>query len=312
MDHSQLFIGIDVSKDSLDVAIFPGGEHFVADQSEKSLKKLAKSLARLLPSKVVFESTGGLENNAVAILASHNLPVVVVNPRQVRDFAKAKGRLAKTDKIDAMIIAEFAKAIDPKIRPLPTQEARELTVLVHRRAQLVESRAIEKTRKATATGPAIECINDVIAFLDKKIANLDKDIDDLIKKSEIWRDKNVLLKSVPGVGDGLARTLLADLPELGTLNRREVAALVGVAPLNRDSGIMRGKRTIWGGRASIRKALYMAALSSVRYKNDFYVFYSRLVNSGKSFKVAIVAVMRKLLTIVNAIVRDNLPWRCPA
>lgn len=310
MSKNNVHIGIDVSKDTLDVAIRPTGENFAVPRTEDAIFTMADRLAALNPARVLMEGTGGLEAPVVSILAARGLPVVVVNPRQVRDFAKATGRLAKTDRLDAEVLARFAEAIQPEIRPLPSNEARELEGLIRRRCQLVEFSTAEKNHLLTSSGIALETVKANINHFKEQISLVEAEIRKHLDNNDTWREKDILLRSVPGVGHVLSMTLLADLPELGTMGRKEIAALVGVAPLNRDSGTLRGIRSIWGGRANVRTVLYMATLIATRHNPVIREFYLRLKAVGKKSKVAIVACMRKLLTILNAMVRANQPWCC--
>jgi transposase len=302
-------IGIDVSKASLDVAVVPDAETWSTANEESSIGTLVKRIKALQPRLIVLEATGGLEIPVVAALAEAKLPAVVVNPRQVRDFAKATGTLAKTDAIDALIIARFAEAIRPQVRPIKDHDAQHLTALVARRRQLVNMLTAEKNRLSSAPKPVHKSIKEHIAWLEQRLDNINKDLKKAVKNSPIWRHKQALLKSSPGVGDVLSVSLLAGVPELGALNRKEVAALVGVAPFNRDSGALKGKRTIWGGRRDVRAALYMATLSAVRFNPVIKKFYDRLTNAGKVKKVALTACMRKLLIILNAMVKNDTPWQ---
>ena len=257
---------------------------------------------------IVLEATGGFETTVAGTLCAAGLPLAVVNPRQIRDFARATGRLAKTDALDAAVIAHFADAVRPEPRPLPDAQARTLGELVTRRRQIVEMMAVERGRRKRLTSRRmIKSVDRLLKALQRELSDLEEDLDDTVRGTPAWRETEDLLKSVPGVGDVTARTLIADLPELGTLDRKKIAALVGVAPFNRDSGTLRGKRTIWGGRANVRAALYMAALVASRHNPVLRRFYQRLVQAGKPKKVALTAVMRKLLTILNAIVRDQNP-----
>ena len=265
-------------------------------------------LAELTPTLVVLEATGGLETFLVGELAGAQLPVVVVNPRQVRDFAKAVGKLAKTDALDAQVLAHFGEATKPDLRPLPNASTQELQALLARRRQVVEMITAEKNRYRTATRRLKPQIQEHIHWLEQQLKELDQDLSELLRSSPVWRTKEKLLVSVPGVGPVLTVTLLAGLPELGLLNRREIAALVGVAPFNRDSGTLRGKRTVWGGRSSVRATLYMATLAATRYNSVMRAFYQRLLEAGKPKKVALTACMRKLLTILNAMLKHNLSW----
>lgn len=306
---SRKSVGIDVSKSKLDVAVVPENESWSTANEESGMDHLVKRLKALRPTLIVLEATGGLEIPVVAALASAKLPAVVVNPRQVRDFAKATGKLAKTDAIDALVIARFAEAVRPQIRPIKDQEAKELTALVARRRQLVDMLTAEKNRLNSAPKPVDKSIKEHIAWLEQRLTHINNDLKKTLKESPMWRHKEALLKSSPGVGDVLAVSLLAGVPELGTLNRKEVAALVGVAPLNRDSGQFRGKRTIWGGRKDVRAVLYMATLSAVRFNPVIKRFYDRLTEAGKANKIAITACMRKLLVILNAMVKNDTPWQ---
>ena len=267
-------------------------------------------LREIAPKLIVLEASGGLERRAIAALAGARLPVVAVNPRQVRDFAKATGRLAKTDAIDAEVLALFAERIRPEVRPLPDEETQELQALVVRRRQVVDMITAEKNRLSAAppSKRVRTAIGKTIKWLQKQLEEIDNDLDGAVRKSPAWREKDDLLNSVKGVGPVLSRTLLSMVPELGTLGRRQISALIGVAPLNRDSGTQRGRRSVWGGRASVRAVLYMCALAAIRSNPAIRAFYERLVAAGKLPKVAIVACMRKLLTILNAILRTKTPW----
>lgn len=305
-----VYVGIDVSKDRLDVHVRPSGDTFFVARDGRGLDDLGARLSRLPVALVVLEATGGFETTVAAALAGAGLPLVVVNPRQIRDFARATGRLAKTDALDAQAIALFAERIRPQPRPVPGPEATRLAGLVARRRQIVEMIGMEANRRRrTADTRLVRKIDRHIAFLEKELADTDRDIGDGIKSSPVWREKEALLKSVPGIGDVTARTLLAEVPELGAIDRRQLAALVGVAPLNRDSGRMRGHRSIAGGRTSVRNVLYMAALVAVRHNPVLKAFYDRLTARGSPKKLAIVAVIRKLLTVLNAIIRDRTPWQ---
>ena len=306
----RIFVGIDVAKDRLDVRVLPSGEAFAVARDGKGLDELADRLGRLDVSLAVLEATGGYETTVAAALCAAGLPLAVVNPRQIRDFARATGRLAKTDALDAEAIARFAEAVRPEPRPMPDKQARALAELVARRRQIVEMMTAERNRrKRLASRRMIGSVDRVLAALRRELADLDSEIGDAIRQTPAWRRAENLLKSVPGVGDVTARTLIADLPELGTLRRRQIAALVGVAPFNRDSGRMRGKRTVWGGRANVRATLYMAALVASKHNPVLKAFYQRLIADGKLKKVALTAVMRKLITILNAILRDQKPWQ---
>ncbi len=309
MDPSAVFVGIDVSKTQLEVAVRPQGTAFAAPHDEPGITLVAEQLRSLRPALVVLEATGGLEIPLTGALAALELPVVVVNPRQVRDFAKATGHLAKTDTLDAAVLAHFAEAVRPALRPLPDAHTQELAALVARRRQLIEMLTAERNRLGSAPKPMRKRIQAHITWLARDLARVDEDLNHAIRTSPVWREKDDLLRSMPGVGPVLARTLLAHLPELGTLNRRQIAALVGVAPLNRDSGTLRGRRTVWGGRAQVRAVLYMSALVGVRHNRVLRTFYLRLRDAGKVPKVALTACMRKLLTILNAMLRHRAPWR---
>jgi transposase len=306
----QVFVGIDVAKDRLDVHVRPSGEAFAVARDGEGVAALAERLETLRPALVVSEATGGFEQVVAGALGAAGLPIVVVNPRQIRDFARALGRLAKTDRIDAEVIALFAERVRPEPRPLPDEQARELGELVARRRQVIEMMTAEGNRaRQIETRRLKKRIERHRAALQAELAEIEAELDDTIRGTPIWRDKDDLLQSVPGVGDALARTLIADLPELGQLDRKKIAALVGVAPFNRDSGTLRGKRTVWGGRAAIRATLYMAALVASRRNPVIAAFYKRLLAAGKAKKLALTACMRKLLIILNAIVRDQKPWQ---
>ena len=313
MDHqARPVVGIDVSKDRLDVACLPetaqGPSGF--ENGPGGHHALVRMLGPLTPGLIVLEATGGYHRALVAALAAAGLPVVVVNPRQVRDFARATGVLAKTDRIDAAVLARFGQKIDPPTRPLPDEQAAALQELVTRRRQLVELQTAEGNRLAQAATAKIRAsIRAVLRTIGRQIELIDAELDDRIKGSPIWRHRVELLTSVPGIGPQTARTLLVGLPELGGVSRQQIAALVGVAPLNRDSGAMRGRRTIWGGRAAVRSALYMAALVASRHNPVLRAYYGRLVAAGKAKKLALIAVLRKLLVTLNAMLRTDTPWR---
>lgn len=310
--NSTVFVGIDVSKDRLDVHLRPSDDTFAVPRDSEGLTDLVARLSGLMPQLVVLEATGGFEIVVAAALAGASLPVVVVNPRQIRDFARATGRLAKTDALDAKVIALFAERVQPEMRPVPDEEARTLAELVARRRQIVEMIGAESNRRRHVREPRLQTrIADHLAWLQKALAEIDADINRTIRNSPAWRDKESLLTSVPGVGDVTARTLLAELPELGQLDRRKITALVGLAPVNRDSGTLRGRRMIAGGRAAVRTALYMATLTAIRWNPAIRIFYLRLIQAGKPAKVALTASMRKLLTVLNAILRDRSQWQTP-
>jgi transposase len=305
---AALFVGIDVSKQQLDVAVRPSGEQWTVPHDEGGIRDLVTRLQALAPTLIVLEATGGLEVALASALATAPLPVAVVNPRQVRDFARATGLLAKTDRLDAQCLAQFADAVRPTPRPLPDAQAQELSALLQRRRQLVEMHTAEKNRLSTAAPRIRPQIQRHLTWLHKQIGECDGELRTLIRSSPVWRETDHLLRSAPGVGPVLATTLVAALPELGTLTRQQIAALVGVAPLNRDSGLMRGRRTVWGGRAQVRHVLYMSTLVGVRHNPVLVAFYQRLRAAGKVPKVALVACMHKLLTILNAMVKHRTRW----
>jgi transposase len=304
------FAGIDVSKDHLDLAIRPGGPVARHPYDEAGLAALVARLTAERPALIVVEATGSLESPLVAALVVAGLPVAVVNPRQVRDFARAVGRLAKTDAIDAEVLARFAEAVRPEARPVPEEKARELAALLSRRRQVVEIRVAERNRLRTAAAAAVRAdLEAHIAYLDDRVGRLDGQLDEAIQASPAWKAKEELLRSIPGIGPVASRTLLASLPELGTLGRGKIAALVGLAPMNRDSGTLRGRRMIVGGRSEVRSVLYLAALSAVRYNPALKAFYHRLRAAGKPAKLALTAAAHKLLTIADAILRTGRPWQ---
>ena len=308
MEHT--FVGADIAKDQVDVHIRPTDERVQFSRDEAGLAGLVARLQQLGPRLVVLEATGGYEIPVAAALASAGVPVAVVNPRQIRDFARATGQLAKTDALDARIMAQFAEVVQPAVRPLPTAAAQALGDLVARRRQLIEMLGAERNRHQQARDPHLQRrIATHVRWLTKALAELDTTLADTIRSSPIWRARDNLLQSVPGVGDVTAYTLLADLPDLGRLDRRTIAALVGVAPMNRDSGHWRGRRTIAGGRPAVRSVLYMATLTAVRFNPVIAHFSQRLTAAGGPKKVALTAAMRKLLTILNAMLRDQRPWQ---
>jgi transposase len=309
-ESSSVFVGIDVSKDRLDVHLSPTGQAFCVSRDAKGLDDLISRLSDRPVALVVLEATGGFETTVAAALAGAGLPLCVVNPRQIRDFARAMGRLAKTDALDAEAIALFAERIRPEARPLLDPERARLAEFVSRRRQVIEMIGMETNRRRRATDKRLaKRLDRHVAFLEKELNEIDHDIGEAIKRSPVWCKTEALLKSVPGIGYVTARTLLAEVPELGTVDRHQIAALVGVAPVNRDSGLMRGHRAIAGGRTSVRNVLYMAALTAIRCNPVFRTFYNQLITRGRPKKVALVAVLRKLLTVLNAIVRDLTPWR---
>lgn len=304
-----MFVGIDVAKDRLDVHVRPTAEAFTVPRDGEGVEALGKRLAAVMPSLVVLEATGGFETIVAAGLAAAGLPVAVVNPRQIRDFARATARLAKTDTLDAAVIAHFAEAVNPPARPLADPQQRLLGELMARRRQLIEMMVAEGNRRRLLTARRIQkTVDRVLATLKAQLEEIDHDIDIAVRGTPARREAEDLLISVPGIGHKIARTLLAEMPELGRLGRRQIASLTGVAPFNRDSGTLRGRRTIAGGRPVVRSALYMSVLVSIRRKLPLALTHHRLRASGKPAKVAIVACMRKLVTILNAILRDRKPW----
>ena len=308
--HAETFVGIDLSKDELEIGLYPTEQTWNEIHDEAGIIRLVERLTQLSPQLIVVEATGGLQVPLVASLAAANLPVVVVNPRQVRDFAKALGQLAKTDRIDAAVLARFAEAVRPELRELRSDQAQQLAALLSRRRQLIEMLIAEKNRLSCAVKSVRKHIKTHITWLQRQLKQVDRDLDGAIRASEHWRTQDDIIRSVPGAGQGLSHTLIAHLPELGQLNRRQISALAGLAPYNRDSGQHRGKRTIWGGRAQVRSALYMAALTATRCNPVIRAFYLRLRADGKPFKVAITACMRKLLVIINTMIRNQTPWQC--
>ena len=311
-DTAEIFVGIDVSKAQLDVAVHNQPSSWQTDNSDAGRAELVKRLQTMNPTLIVLEATGGFELRLVAELVTAKLPVVVTNPRRVRNFARSTGRLAKTDKLDAKMLAHFAAALRPEPRPLPSDQEEQLTALLTRRRQIVDMLTVEKNRLHTVRATMRSDIEEHITWLTQKLDALDAEIDQFIQGSALWQEKATLLKSVPGVGRITASTLLAMLPELGTLNRQQIAALVGVAPVNKDSGRKQGKRRIFGGRAPVRSVLYMAALSAKKHNPKIKKFYERLLKQGKEKKVALTACMRKLLVILNAMLRTKQSWQAEA
>lgn len=304
----EKFVGIDICKDSLDLCIDPDEELLHLAYDDEGIAQVVKRLRQVAPTLIVMEATGGLEMRLASELVAKGLPVAVINPRQARDFAKATGQLAKTDLVDAAVLARFARAIRPAARPLKDADTRELDELLTRRRQLIDMRVQETLRLGTASKAQRKSLVAHIAWLDKRIVKLDDDLSKRLRASEAWRTKDDLLQGIPGVGAVTTLTLLAKCPELGALNRRQIAALVGVAPRANDSGKHRGKRFVWGGRADVRAVLYMATVSAIRCNTDINAFAQRLRQAGKPAKVVIVACMRKLLTIMNAMVKNNAQW----
>jgi transposase len=309
MDATPLIIGIDVSKDQLDVHVRGLSESFVVSRDAEGLAALIERLRPLAPKAIGLEATGGFETFVAAGLSSAGLPVVVINPAQVRAFANALGKRAKTDPIDAAVIAHFVEATAPEIRPLRDEETRLLADLVARRRQIVAMIVAERQREKNAPARVKKSIVRLLKALERELNSLDADIDAGVKGSPIWRAKEDLLVSVPGIGPTIARTLIAELPELGTLDRRKIAALVGVAPWTRQSGQWRGKSFIGGGRSAVRSALFVGAMVAARFNPELKAFRDKLIAAGKPKLVALLAVARKLLVILNAIIRDSQPWR---
>jgi transposase len=310
MNTHESFVGIDVSKDWLDIAWLTG-QTLRAEHSNEAIAGLIERLLEQPPTLIVLEATGGLETALASALAARGLAVAVVNPRQVRDYARACGRLAKTDRVDALILAAFASAIRPQVRPLPDAETRALGDLLARRRQLIDMRVQEKLRLERASAMQRDSLKEHIAWLDERIARIDTDLTHALRTSQAWREKDDLLQAIPGVGKVTRATLLALLPELGSLNSKEIAALAGVAPFNRDSGKHQGERIVWGGRSQVRRVLYMAAVSAARCNPVIRDFYQRLRSQGKPAKVALTACMRKLLVIMNSMLKHRTRWNPP-
>jgi transposase len=306
---NDCFAGIDVSKQFLDVSVVPSEEYRRFSNDPEGIDELVAFFRDLAPELIVLEATGGFELPAVASIGAAGLPAAVVNPRHVRDFAKATGKLAKTDRLDSLVLARFGAAVRPRVQPLKDDESLELLDLVTRRRQLTGMIVAEKNRLGKASAKIAKSVRSHIVWLEKRLTEIDDDLHKSIKESPLWRERDRLLQSVPGVGPGCSQTLIAALPELGRLDGRSISALVGVAPMNCDSGKMRGRRIIWGGRAAVRAMLYMAALSAMRHNPTIKAFAERLRGAGKKPKVAIVACMRKLLTILNAILKSGATWR---
>jgi transposase len=305
---SESFVGIDVASSHLDIAVRPSVEQWRVPNDDAGIPALVERLNKMAPSLIVLEATGGLEVPVVAALGMAGLPVAVLNPRQVRDFAKATGQLAKTDTLDALVLAHFAEAVRPTPRPLPDALTQELGALLTRRRQVVDMLTAERHRLRTAAARVRPLIKAHITFLEGQRAISDRELAELLEASPVWRTRERLLRTAKGVGPVMATTFLAELPELGTLDRREIALLVGVAPLNDDSGKHRGQRRIWGGRASVRAVLYMATLSAIRSNLVIRAYHQRMLAAGKLPKVALVACMHKFLTILNAMMRDGNSW----
>lgn len=310
--EAGIFVGIDISKAWLDVAVHEQEISWRVGNNDQGISKLVKELKGLKPELVLVEATGGFEMLLVAELADAGLPVVVTNPRRVRAFARSTGRLAKTDKLDAKLLAHFAAAVRPPVRVLPSDEEEQLTGLLTRRRQIVDMLTVEKNRLHTVRPALRSDIEEHIAWLQEKLSKLDEEIDHFVQATPIWVEKDAILRSVPGVGRVTSTTLLAMLPELGKLNRQQIAALVGVAPVNKDSGRKQGKRRVYGGRADVRSVLYMAALAAKKYNPVIKKFYERLIKQGKEKKVALTACMRKLIVVLNAMLRSKQPWHTSA
>ena len=302
----RIFVGIDISKDNLNVAVHASDKQWQYSNDPSGIARLCRMLLKLRPALVVFEATGGYEMPLYLCLDKSGLPAALVNARQIRDFARSTGKLAKTDSIDARIIAHFAYAIQPVPRPIP--DTQELKIAQARRLQLIEMITAENNRLKGATKALKQRIRAHIAWLKQELRDTDHELEKMIENNPVWREKDSLLKTTPGVGSTLSATLIAQLPELGTLSRRKIAALVGVAPLNRDSGILHGRRIVWGGRTHVRAVLYMATLVATRFNPVIRSFYARLCSNGKSKKVALTACMRKLLIILNAMLKHHTPW----
>jgi transposase len=317
-EHTEAYAGVDVSKERLEVCVLrsrgakEGDVTFGVSNDPAGTQTLLARLAKERPALVILEATGGFQRPVAAALAAAGLPIAVVNPRQARDFARATGRLAKTDRIDAQILARFAQAVRPAPRPVSEEEAQALAEIMARRRQVVGMLTAENNRLRAATTKSVRRrLQAHVRWLEKELSRTDRELEEAISKSLTWRENEELLRGVPGVGPVVARTLLAELPELGSLPPKQLAALVGVAPLNRDSGAFRGRRAVWGGRATVRAALYMGALVATRHNPQIKEFYERLLSAGKPRKVALVACMRKLLIILNAMLKNRTPWRSP-
>ena len=308
MEAPDIFIGIDVSKERLDIGTYPSGQCQSVTHDDASIQGLVGQWKELRPRLIVLEATGGFERRISRALVSAELRFTIVNPRHVRNFAKATGQLAKTDRMDALILARYAEAVRPAVRALPDEATQELKALTARRRQIIEMTVAEKNRLGSAPKAVKKRINIHLRWLEAELARANKDLDQAIRQSPIWKENEDLLQSAPAIGPTVSRTLIAELPELGKLNRKQIAALVGIAPINRDSGKFKGRRSIWGGRSTVRACLYMAALVASRHNPTIHAFYKRLRTTGKCPKVALVACMRKLLTILNAMIKHRTPW----
>jgi len=312
MAKVERFVGIDVSKETLDVYVLPEGRYLSFSNDTDGISALCKKVDKLRPQLIVLEATGGLQIPVACALGVKKHPVSVINPRQARDFARATGRLAKTDKIDAQVLAFFGQQVRPEVRPLKDEQTQELSALLSRRKHLIGMLVMERNRLLLSFGSVRDDIKDHIEWLEERLSEIDSRLSQAVRSSPIWRDQDDLLRSVPGVGAVLSTALLANLPELGKIDRRSIASLVGVAPMNCDSGKFRGKRRTWGGRSDVRAVLYMAIMTAIRYNPVISKFYKRLIDAGKPHKVAATASMRKLLTILNSMVRSGQPWAyCP-
>jgi transposase len=308
MSEKETFVGIDVSKNSLDILLLPDGQSWSVGNTEAEIPSLVERIAQVSPTLIVLEATGGLETFVATALGVARLPVAIINPRQVKDFAKAIGKLAKTDAISAEILALFGQTLRPEPRLLKDEELQELSAILTRRSQLVLMLTAEKNRLSSSAKAVRGDIQEHITWLEKRIKEINDSLEQHIKQSPLWREKDQLLRSVPGVGRVLSVSLITGLPELGSMNSKKISALVGVAPLNCDSGKYRGRRIIWGGRAFVRSALYMGTLAAIRYNPVIKNFHTRLIAAGKAKKVAITACMRKLLIILNAMVKNSTKW----
>ena len=308
MKTEPTYVGIDVAKDRVDVFIRPTGHSWSVNYGETEVDELIAKLQAIQPTVAIVEATGGLELPLVAALAAASLPVAVVNPRQVRDFAKSTGQLAKNDRLDARVLAHFGEAVRPTVRPLKDAESQVLSATLSRRRQIVAMLTAERNRRGRAIPEVRNRIQVHITWLEEELKDLDDELQGIVQSSPVWREKDVLLRSVPGVGRQVSIALLADLPELGTLGRKQITALVGVAPFSRDSGPHRGKRSVWGGRARVRAALYMGALVATRCNPAIREFYQRLLSAGKPKKLALTACMRKLLTVLNSMAKTGRAW----
>ena len=308
MEASNIFIGIDVSKERLDIGTYPSGQCQSVTHDDASIQGLVAQWKELRPRLIVLEATGGFERRISRALVSAELRFTIVNPRHVRNFAKATGQLAKTDRMDALMLARYAEAVRPAVRALPDEATEELKALTARRRQIIEMMVAEKNRLGSAPKAVKKRINIHLRWLEAELARANKDLDQAIRQSPIWKENEDLLQSAPAIGPTVSRTLIAELPELGKLNRKQIAALVGIAPINRDSGKFKGRRSIWGELSTVRACLYMAALVASRHNPTIHAFYKRLRTTGKCPKVALVACMRKLLTILNAMIKHRTPW----